>query len=558
VRAGSERRDDNTLGTASRRERSARRLALLVYAAGILVFRHAIMDDTFIHLQYARNLRAAGEIAFNHGEPSLGATSPLWMLLLAGGGAGPSGARLLSVACGALAVLAFGLLARRVLGPGAWAVAATTAWAGNLWLVRHAPMGMESSAAALAVLLAVDLRARGGRSAVRDMLLGFALAAAVLLRPEAALLAVLFVVLDTTTPWGRDRLAALLPACVLPLLAWYAFVHARTGELLPATGAAKAGGFHLAPAVWARVLARASTMLAAAHLADLVGTALAAALLLRLDGRRAAARLVRHPLAPYASFAILLLGGYAVADVQVQPRYLLLATPCVVLIGFAAWRRLLGDGSRAAAWVCVASLGLGAVAGAWRVYPATRDFARGLEGCLVPLARDAGQRGLAHATIAAPDIGVVGWYSGLRVLDLGGLVEPRMQRLVAAHGYDTVLEQGLFLDLGPVDFVLDRSLDRERFRDHVTRGLHWRVLRTEEMPGLGISRPETYHYTLYALEPPTALGGAGGGRNDPHAWRVFCRNRWGKTQSARPEVQGEVRMRRDVPGPRFPGVPIPL
>jgi hypothetical protein len=79
-----------------------------------------------------------------------------------------------------------------------------------------------------------------------------------------------------------------------------------------------------------------------------------------------------------------------------------------------------------------------------------------------------------------------------------------------------VLAEGLFLDLGRADFVLDRSLERERFRDHVTRGLTWRVLRTGAVRGLGISRPGTYYYTLYALEPPSAYGAAP--RPRPGAW----------------------------------------
>jgi hypothetical protein len=94
----------------------------------------------------------------------------------------------------------------------------------------------------------------------------------------------------------------------------------------------------------------------------------------------------------------------------------------------------------------------------------------------------------------------------VRVLDLGGLVDRRVQALVARSGYDAMLEEGTFLDVAPVDFVLDRSTERERFRDHVTRGLHWRVLRTGVVRGLGISRPENYYYTLYVLEPASALG----------------------------------------------------
>ena len=40
------------------------------------------LDDTWIHLTYARNLAEHGEWAFRLGERSAGSTSPLWTVLL--------------------------------------------------------------------------------------------------------------------------------------------------------------------------------------------------------------------------------------------------------------------------------------------------------------------------------------------------------------------------------------------------------------------------------------------------------------------------------------------
>ena len=82
----------------------ALRLALLLFAIGAVFYREAVMDDTFIHLQYARNLAERGELAFNVGEPSLGMTSPVWILLLALFGSSLMAAKLLSVAAGAVSV----------------------------------------------------------------------------------------------------------------------------------------------------------------------------------------------------------------------------------------------------------------------------------------------------------------------------------------------------------------------------------------------------------------------------------------------------------------------
>jgi hypothetical protein len=499
-------RTDNALAAFDRDRVLWRRLALIAYVCGILAYRDAIMDDTFIHLQYARNLRDAGEIAFNRGEPSLGATSPLWMCALAATGATPLPARLLSLVCGALSVWVFARVAQRVLGPGAWAAAATVAWAGSLWLVRHAPNGMESTAATLALLVCVDLRLQGGRHPGRDALFGAAAAAAALLRPETILFAAIALAADVRTPWGRARLVTWLPVLVLPLLAWAWFAEDRTGHILPVTGSAKSGGFDFAPLTWLRVVWRQLRIVGAAHAVELAGCVAALVVAWRAGGGHSVWRAMRaHALVPYALFALGLAAVYTVFDLQVQPRYLLPALPCVVLAGFAAWKQVRG-GAAAAAAVAAASLVVGVVSGARSVYPATRDFARGVRDVLAPMAQDIAGRDLERVVVASPDIGVLGYYSGARILDLGGLVDARVQAIVDDVGYDAMLEQGLFLDLGHADFVVDRSLERERFDGLETRGLHWRALRTGAVRGLGISRPRTYHYTLYALEPPSAYG----------------------------------------------------
>src|SRR5262245_59781587 len=41
------------------------------------------MDDPYIHFQFARNLSGGQGFSFNPGEPSPGATSPLWVVVLA-------------------------------------------------------------------------------------------------------------------------------------------------------------------------------------------------------------------------------------------------------------------------------------------------------------------------------------------------------------------------------------------------------------------------------------------------------------------------------------------
>jgi len=73
---------------------SGRDLALLAAAvvlgagvyllASFFIYRIGFpLDDSWIHLTYARNLAVHGQWAFQLGHPSAGSTAPLWTFLLA-------------------------------------------------------------------------------------------------------------------------------------------------------------------------------------------------------------------------------------------------------------------------------------------------------------------------------------------------------------------------------------------------------------------------------------------------------------------------------------------
>lgn len=83
-----------TASTKSSADLSRRDLLILAAAAALglglylavsaLVFRVGFpLDDSWIHLTYARNLALRGEWAFQPGVPSAGSTAPLWSALLA-------------------------------------------------------------------------------------------------------------------------------------------------------------------------------------------------------------------------------------------------------------------------------------------------------------------------------------------------------------------------------------------------------------------------------------------------------------------------------------------
>jgi arabinofuranosyltransferase len=196
------------------------------------------LDDSWIHLHFARNLADGAGFSYNPGEPVAGSTAPLWTLALAaaagGLGAGLWAAKALGIAC----TLGTALVARRLvlaLGGerhGALAAALATVWAGPM--VWGALSGMEVSLAALLVAAALLAHARG-----RVWWTAALAALAALARPEAFLLVPLLFAARPVT-LRRTLIFGGLTAAILAPAAWFSYE--TVGTLVPATAAAKIEG----------------------------------------------------------------------------------------------------------------------------------------------------------------------------------------------------------------------------------------------------------------------------------------------------------------------------
>jgi arabinofuranosyltransferase len=223
-------------------------LLLTVLAAGLVLFlaRERMiaggaglpLDDSWIHLHFARNLAEGRGFAYNPGEPVAGSTAPLWTLALAGAfalfGAGVVVAKSLGVALAAGVGVLTWRLAVAWTGDerlGLLAGALTVSSGPLLW---GALSGMEVTLAALLTTAALLCHTRGDVWAS-----GWLLGLATLARPEAILLVPL--------TWVAGRLSIrrgallLLPVVVL-VAPWVAFNLWTTGGPLPATAAAKIEG----------------------------------------------------------------------------------------------------------------------------------------------------------------------------------------------------------------------------------------------------------------------------------------------------------------------------
>jgi hypothetical protein len=397
-------------------------------------FRAFVIDDAYITFRYARNIAAGLGPVFNPGERVEGFSNPLLTALLAVITAItrdpetlPRIARVIGVASGAGTVL---LLARLPLRGGTGASAlATLALAASSSFALWSVAGLETSLYALVLLASLALSLSPPRGAAGQIGHGLLLAAVALSRPEgvvpAAVLAIAFARGPATARDPAHRPRVLL-AAALPVIAYLVFRRTWYGAWLPNTYFAK----HL-PLTMA--IPRGLKYLADFLLRDGRGLAFAPALLALAPGARSrVGTLALVLLAAYLP-TVLFVGG----DWMDLHRFVAPVVPLLAILlaegASALIERLRGAGGGARRWAGPAIVTALALA---MIVPETRASVRErgrywvnaapyytTMGRLVAAVSDPGW------SVAVADVGAIGWYGRIRVVDLLGLVNPAI-----AHG----------------------------------------------------------------------------------------------------------------------------
>ena len=453
------------------------------------------IDDTYIHLTYARNLAAGEGLVFRVGQgPLYSCTSPVWVALLGVSYAVSAGglwaARLLSCLCGALTLLLVHRLSARKLGWNS-ALFPPLLLALNPWWVRWSSSGMETPAAGLLVAGVLLLSARERRGAAA-LLSGLGIA----VRPELAVLGPLLVLAGP----GRRRMRR-LGLWALPTAAWVAWAWAYFGSPLPASAMSKVAAEPLGAYLLSSMTRMAGMLLAGdalqtASLALLAGGALL--------GGWSLPRPPRHwlplILLPPVMAAVVLAGRGPLVS-----RYVLPAWPALVLAE-TAWMRSLTrriGGRLAAGWRLLPLLAAGMqlvilvaffvphMSMMERHLDSYVDAAEYLRDSLPP-----------EAVVAVHEVGVFQYVSGRELVDLEGLVSPE----VTPESYP-----GLNVNLAGSVRLLRESgathlmdpMDRVRLIDSLASyrvGLYPVPIRRWDFPGGTSIRGGDYSRVLYRLE----------------------------------------------------------
>jgi arabinofuranosyltransferase len=481
----------------------------------ILVYplRDTLVDDTYIHLVYARNLAETGELSFNRGDPTYGATSPLWVGLLAilyGAGVDLiAGCRMLSWLSALCSIALVYRLARRLDCDSFAALCAALVMSAEAWFLRWTAVGMETSFALFVTLLALD-RAFSADSGPRNSILfGLFLFAAVLARPEALLLVPLALLALLVTRWFGGWNGILWLAVLAVLLAgWFVVIERHTGTFFPLTAGAKQGRPVLSAALFGRALVPIK----------IIGATLALPVFALIAGLLVGARRgsplccfagddrKRHGALLLLLWAVGLPTVYVLLDFQVLSRYLLPVTPAIVVLAFSSIEKI-SDRLRTSMRMRRSMIALFATAAIVQnvffysivVVPPTRAFSRGLTEVIGGMGKWLALNTAPDAVVATPDIGAVGYYSERRVLDLGGLVTPEINDMRQSIDVVRIIDEGLYLRFDP-DFLVDRSTIPMRFADRTIEGVRFIPVMEGWVENLGIRQPDPVCYVLYCLE----------------------------------------------------------
>jgi len=375
---------------------AAAAVVVVVAVLGVL-YVDFLADDAYITLAFARSLVQTGTPSLG-GEAVHAISSPLWFglstVLVAVFGTDLAPLALKAASALGTVASAFLLLAlvRRLHDDARLHGLALALLLADAWIGRWSWSGMEASWAVAAVLLGLLLRERG-RAVEAAILLA---TVGVQLRPELGLLAMLLIGEATFRPPEPSvalarRLTFTSAVGVLLLIGWGVLAMHWFGRIDPRTVEAKAGA--LAP------------LQSAMQAARVVGAGQGVSLLLLATGGVVAIRRAALPLA----WLLALVGFYVVRGYEPLSRYLILGTAALPAYAAAGIDRRWARPAGALAVV------IGAVVTLWIAVPAST-------GDVVRFYRDVVEEIEPGEALATWEIGALGYYGDLRVVDLAGLV----------------------------------------------------------------------------------------------------------------------------------------
>lgn len=456
----------------------------LVYIVGVVFHWQFTNDDSFIFYRYAEHIAAGLGPAYNPGVLCEGFTSPAWTYMLAGVtalDASPlSFSKVIGTACGVLSIVLIVLAVRRVNEDPRIVFITSFFVTTSQLIITWMPSGMDT-ALFLAWLSAWSFHLVGKtRHSVGTILL---IAVGVWIRPEAYFIATIGVTWILYSS-GRRAFArssiALVGLAVLAFALPFIWRYLMFGEFLPTTFYAKSD----------RTLRNGLGFVFGA-----INGYGALTWVVALAGMWALRRA-----STWVGITALAISGYVIwvgGDVLIQ-RFSLWWMPFVA-IGLAAGLRDIATTKLLDPRFVVPLIGLALGSQELhRMYCATRPMSEH-DGYLyvaansvhtteadASIGRYLRDHGMPHDTVITDNIGAIGYYSGMVVVDVNGLVDPQIARLIHQNRKSDIA--GLIADLNARWIVGYEVSGSTRIQLPNVGELSARVLSKYESLGVWVSR----------------------------------------------------------------------
>ncbi len=451
-------------------------VGILILIAGIVVQRlflagnespdlHFLgvpLDDVYIHTQFAKNLLHGYGYSFQAEQIVTADTSPLWVAMIAACGLLTSRLELVAITLSMLTYLALGpgvyRVARDLFGMReSYARVAGIATIISSRLVWSGMSGMETSLAALLMLLVVEEHVRSRKRNCLRAREAILLALALLVRPEF-----MFVALVLVVDWliaairGRANISAapisiLLtttissPVFLLPLI--------TRNSIFSHSSVVQGAGISFIPNVtylWfaAKVLASNNLIL----------------FLLFTIGIWFLWRKPEFFLLILIATGLPILQSFVAPQFRHHGRYFFSVFPLIILCAVAAWQEmeLLIRPKNFIVNAVVALIALAGVieTGRWSLIEA--ESVRNINDQHLAVVGWLRQNMRATDTLAMDDVGAIGYFLNKPVIDLTGLMTPSLWSV--EHDQDSIWHEAR--KMGANLFVIYRRLNPPFFEDH--------------------------------------------------------------------------------------------
>ncbi|MEK9137508.1 MAG: hypothetical protein AAB393_10330 [Bacteroidota bacterium] len=480
-------------------------MSLILCAFVARVFSHFdyTPDDTFIYLQYARNVLGSHEVSFNPGEPSYGITGPLWLALVSG--AGLLGfdlylaAKVIDLVVGCAAIVALARLQNALLSNRMVAFATAAVFSTHVWFLRWAGTGMEASLATLLSVLTLHclMKQQYHLGAVYSALL-------TLTRPEAmGLVAIGMLSSILVAGEGLEKVkkvAVFAAGYLVILLPWYLYAYTHFGTIVPNTALAKSSSGMSFEGIISTVVDIGKTLAVSDGIEVLILLfVLGTFFFHHVRGKREVenGKQFLVPLSWIVGLPLL----YVVTLTNVVSRYLLVISPMILMLAFGSLvmlQRLKGKehlSRKLTLGLALVLIVQNIILFEVQVRPHLDAFAEGMHNGFIKIGQWLHENTSQDDAVLVADIGAIGYFSERKICDAAGLVSPELLPL-SRMGYsiERIMREPVFASRCNARYVVERS--------DVPNAVHPVDLQpvfAVAINGLGLSSQDTAYYTVFRV-----------------------------------------------------------